>query len=264
MDALQIFHHAEFGTVRVIERDDKVYFVGRDVAAALGYTNTKDALASHVDDEDKTLLKRSENATFEIPNRGLTIITEAGVYSLVFGSELPSAKMFKRWLAREVLPAIRKHGVYAVESLLDNPDALIQALTAYKQERDKSRELEQLAAIQKQQLAELRPKASYYDLVLQCRDLVTISVIAKDYGWSATQMNNWLHQHGIQYKQGNIWLLYQDYAPLGYTSTKTFSITDGNGTPHNRTHTYWTQKGRLFIYQLMTSEGNHPLIEQGR
>lgn len=264
MDALQIFHHAEFGTVRVIERDDKVYFVGRDVAAALGYTNTKDALASHVDDEDKTLLKRSENATFEIPNRGLTIITEAGVYSLVFGSELPSARMFKRWLAREVLPAIRKHGVYAVETLLDNPDALIQALSAYKQEREKSKKLEQLAAIQKQQMAELRPKASYYDLVLQCRDLVTISVIAKDYGWSATQMNNWLHQHGIQYKQGDIWLLYQDYAPLGYTSTKTFSVPDGNGTPHNRMHTYWTQKGRLFIYQLMTSEGHLPLIEQWR
>lgn len=264
MDALQIFHHAEFGTVRVIERDEKIYFVGRDVAAALGYTNTKDALASHVDDEDKTLLKRSENATFEIPNRGLTIITEAGVYSLVFGSELPSARMFKRWLAREVLPAIRKHGVYAVETLLDNSDALIQALTAYKQEREKSKKLEQLAAIQKQQMAELRPKASYYDLVLQCRDLVTISVIAKDYGWSATQMNNWLHQHGIQYKQGNIWLLYQDYAPLGYTSTKTFSVPDANGTPHNRMHTYWTQKGRLFIYQLMTSEGHLPLIEQWR
>ena len=75
-------------------------------------------------------------------------------------------------------------------------------------------------------------------------------------------MNRWLHEHGIQYKQGKIWLLYQKYAPMGYTSTKTFNIPDGNGIPHNHVNTYWTQKGRLFIYQLMTAEGNYPLIEQ--
>ena len=91
---------------------------------------------------------------------------------------------------------------------------------------------------------------------------MSTSTIAKDYGWSANRMNQWLHEHGIQYKQGNIWLLYQAYAPMGYTSTKTFNIPDGNGVLHNRVHTYWTQKGRLFIYRLMTEEGNYPLIEK--
>ena len=132
----------------------------------------------------------------------------------------------------------------------------------YKEERNRARELAQINAAQQQQLAELRPKATYFDLVLQCRELVSTSTIAKDYGWSANRMNQWLHEHGIQYKQGNIWLLYQAYAPMGYTSTKTFNIPDGNGVLHNRVHTYWTQKGRLFIYQLMTEEGNYPLIEK--
>lgn len=151
-----------------------------------------------------------------------------------------------------------------MDDLLANPDVLIQTLTAYRDERNRARELAQINAAQQQQIAELQPKASYYDLVLQCKDLVKTSVIAKDYGWSAQRLNNWLHERGIQYKQGNIWLLYQEYAPLGYTSTKTFNVPDGNGVPHNRVYTYWTQKGRLFIYQLMTAEGNYPLIEQGR
>lgn len=192
----------------------------------------------------------------------MTIINESGVYSLVFSSRLPTAKAFKRWVTSEVLPAIRQHGVYAMDHLLENPDALIQALTAYKEERNRARELAQINAAQQQQLAELRPKATYFDLVLQCRELVSTSTIAKDYGWSANRMNQWLHEHGIQYKQGNIWLLYQAYAPMGYTSTKTFNIPDGNGVLHNRVHTYWTQKGRLFIYRLMTEEGNYPLIEK--
>lgn len=166
-------------------------------------------------------------------------------------------------MTHEVLPAIRKTGIYATEAILDNPDLAIAALTKLKEERNRARELAQINAAQ-QQLAELRPKATYFDLVLQCRELVSTSTIAKDYGWSANRMNQWLHEHGIQYKQGNIWLLYQAYAPMGYTSTKTFNIPDGNGVLHNRVHTYWTQKGRLFIYRLMTEEGNYPLIEKGR
>ncbi len=259
MNEMQIFQNNEFGMVRTIIQDGTVYFVGKDVAEALGYSNVRDALRKHVDTEDKGV------ANCDTPGgtQHMTVINESGVYSLVFCSRLPSARAFKHWVTSEVLPAIRRHGMYAIGDLLDDPDALIQTLMAYKAERDRTRELAQINAAQQQQIAELQSKATYYDLVLQCKDLVSTSTIAKDYGWSATRMNRWLHEHGIQYKQGNIWLLYQQYAPMGYTSTKTFNIPDNSGVLHNRVYTYWTQKGRLFIYQMMTAEGNYPIIEQG-
>lgn len=112
MNDVQIFSNEEFGSIRTITISNEVWFVGKDVALALGYENTKDAILAHVDKEDKKMLQRSENATFEIPNRGLTIINESGLYSLILSSKLPSAKKFKRWITAEVLPSIRKTGGY--------------------------------------------------------------------------------------------------------------------------------------------------------
>ena len=116
-------------------------------------------------------------------------------------------------------------------------------------------------AVQCQQIAELKPKASYYDVVLNSKDLLAISAIAKDYGWSASKMNIYLHEKGVQYKQGNMWLSYQNYAEYGYTCTKTHTYPGNDGTTHSKVHTYWTQKGRLFIYGLMKEDGYLPLIE---
>lgn len=176
---------------------------------------------------------------------------------------MPNAKKFKRWVTSEVLPAIRKHGIYAIDEVLNNPDMLIAALTELKAEREKTKLLTETVAVQKQQISEMKPKASYYDVVLNCKDLVAISVIAKDYGWSANRMNQYLHKKGVQYKQGNkIWLLYQKYSELGYTSTKTNSYSGSDGTVHTKPHTYWTQKGRLFIYELLKSNGILPNIER--
>lgn len=266
MNELQVFNNTEFGTVRTLIINDEHWFVGKEVAEILGYKNTKDALSSHVDAEDKTVIQRSENATFEIPSRGLTIINESGLYSLILSSKMPKAKQFKRWVTSEILPAIRKHGVYAtdnmVEKMLADPDAMIAALTELKAERQKSKSLQQTVAIQNQQITEMQPKASYYDLVLNCKDLVSISVIAKDYGWSAKKMNQYLHEKKVQYKQGKIWLLYQKYAEMGYTSTKTQTFAGNDGAMHTSVHTYWTQAGRLFIYDLLKADGVLPTIEQ--
>ena len=122
--------------------------------------------------------------------------------------------------------------------------------------------LEVQVGIQQQQIAEMQPKASYYDIVLNCKDLVAISTIAKDYGWSARRMNSYLHEKGVQYRQGDIWLLYQQYAEMGYTSTKTHVHPGNDGTMHTTVHTYWTQRGRLFLYDLFKTDGILPLIEQ--
>lgn len=124
--------------------------------------------------------------------------------------------------------------------------------------------LETTVTVQKQQIAELQPKASYYDLVLNCKDLLSTTEIAKDYGKSAKWLNNKLHELGIQFKQGNVWLLYQKYAEFGYTSTKTHPYNGKDGQQHVKPHTYWTQKGRLFIYDTLKNDGILPTIEKGK
>lgn len=260
MNELQIFSNTEFGSVRSVMIDNEPYFVGKDVAEILGYSNTRDALVQHVDDEDKNSVA-IHDGTPGNPNQ--VLINESGLYSLILRSKLPSAKRFKRWVTSEVLPAIRKHGVFVMDDIVNNTDALIEALQAFKAERLQRKALEEENAIQKQQLVEMRPKASYYDVVLNSPDLVSMTEIAKDYGWSAKKMNKHLHEAGIQYKQGGgIWILYQKYAEMGLTSTKTHTYPDNNGTIHTRVHTYWTQKGRLFIYDLLKDGGVLPTIER--
>jgi antA/antB antirepressor domain protein len=116
-------------------------------------------------------------------------------------------------------------------------------------------------ALQLQKIAEMKPKVSYYDVVLNCKDLLSMRAIAKDYGKSAQWMNNFLHDLGVQFKQSDIWLLYQKYAEEGYTSTKTHNYLGTDGSNHSKVHTYWTQKGRLFIYDQMKQNEIYPLIE---
>lgn len=118
--------------------------------------------------------------------------------------------------------------------------------------------------VQQQQIAELQPKATYYDLVLQCKNAIPVSIIAKDYGYSARKMNELLNERGVQFKQGKNgpWLLYQKYAGMGYTSTKTQNFPDKNGEMFAHVHMYWTQKGRMFIYDLLKKDGILPTIER--
>jgi len=122
-------------------------------------------------------------------------------------------------------------------------------------------QLETSVAVKDQQISELKPKASYYDVVLNCPDLLSTTKIAKDYGKSAVWLNSYLHDKKIQYKQGGVWLLYQNYAQCGYTSTKTHNYNGDDGIQHAKVHTYWTQKGRLFIYETLKSDGILPLVE---
>lgn len=154
-----------------------------------------------------------------------------------------------------------------IEEAWNSPEAVMaRALRIANKELEKVKReteaLEELNAVQSQQIAELQPKASYYDVVLNCKDALSVSVIAKDYGWSAKKMNQYLHEHGVQYKQGSTWLLYARYAEQGYTSTRTNTHLGKDGDVHTSVHTYWTQKGRLFIYDLLKKNGVLPLVEQ--
>jgi len=154
-----------------------------------------------------------------------------------------------------------------VEEAWNSPEAVMARALQFANHqlallKHQNMELTDTIAVQNQQILEMKPKVSYYDVVLNCKDLISTSAIAKDYGKSAIWMNRYLHEKGVQFKQGDIWLLYQKYAQKGYTSTKTHSYPGTDGETHTKVHTYWTQKGRLFIYELMKSDGMMPLIEQ--
>lgn len=255
---IQVFNSTEFGSVRTATVNGEVMFVGKDVADILGYTNTPKAIRDHVDDEDKL----TERIVLSGQNREVIFINESGLYSLILSSKMPNAKKFKHWVTAEILPAIRKHGVYAVDEVLQNPDVLIQALTELKKEREEKEKLKETVAVQNQQITEMTPKAGYYDVVLNCKDVISTTEIAKDYGWSAKKMNAYLHEKKIQFKQGKIWLLYQKYSEQGLTSTKTSVYNGSDGLSHSSIHTYWTQKGRLFIYELLKKDGILPIMER--
>ena len=241
--------------VRTIEIENEPYFVGKDITEILGYSNSRDALYKHVDEEDKLTSQIATSGQ----NRNMVVINESGLYSLILSSKLPNAKKFKRWVTSEVLPAIRKHGGYLtqekIEEALLNPDTLINLATQLKQEREGR-------LIAEQRVNELTPKASYYDKVLSNKALVTITVIAKDYGMSGKAMNALLHKLGVQYKQGTTWLLYARYQKNGWTHSETVMITDKDCNEKAVLNTKWTQKGRLGLYELLKRKGYLPVIER--
>ena len=191
-NGLQVFTNEQFGQIRVIDQNGEPWFAGADIAKALGYGNTKDAIAVHVEDEDKRLVLRSEIATLEnhipkevfpvefvngnIPNRGLVFINESGVYSLILRSKLPAAKQFKHWVTSEVLPSIRKHDVYAtpemVEKTLQDPDTIIRILQEIKKERD-------LRVKAEEQIRLDAPKVLFADCVSQADTDILVGELAK-------------------------------------------------------------------------------------
>lgn len=193
-------------------------------------------------------------------------IPENVFYRLAMKAKNAVAEAFQAKVADEIIPAIRKYGGYlteqTVDEILDDPDTIIRLATRLKEARAREKELEQENATQKMLLAEASPKASYYDVVLQTPDLISISKIAKDYGKSPQWLNQYLYEHGVQYKQGGIWLLYQKYAEQGYTKSKTHVTVGSDGMPHSHVSTYWNQKGRLFIYDLLKQNGILPVIER--
>lgn len=242
--------------VRIVLLDDEPYFVGKDVAGALGYKKPRNALISHVDSEDKKVapIQGVLGGT-----QDMTIINESGMYSLILSSQLPQAKEFKRWVTNDILPAIRKNGAYILpqilQELVTSPDLVIELASQVKQEREGR-------LIAEQQVNEMQPKVSYYDLILANKSLVTITQIAKDYGMSGRKFNSLLHDFKIQFKQGKTWFLYSKYQHTGWTQSETRIITTNNGIKKTVMNTKWTQKGRLGLYQFLKERGILPLIEQ--
>lgn len=249
-ERVQVFTNEVFGKVRVIIINDEPWFVGKDVAKALGYTRPTKAVQDHVDidDRDAVPIQDSIGRKQKTP-----IINESGLYSLILSSKLPSAKKFKHWVTSKILPSVRKHGTYITDAVLDeilgSPEFAYQLMAELQEEK-------RITDVLTKGIMELEPKASYCESVLQCQKAVPISIIAKDYGMTAVQFNILLNELKIQYKVGGTWILHQNYANKGYTKTKTF-LNEGEYT----VHTYWTQKGRLFLYEFLKMQNIFPLKE---
>src|SRR5699024_1489564 len=208
-------------SVRTVLKEGNPWLVAKDDCEVLGISKHR-AAVEKLDADEREPIKVD---TLGVP-QNMVRINERGLYILIIRSNKQNAKKFRREVTHDVLPSIRKYGLYAVDEVLANPDILIKALEELKTERLKSNQLSETVKVQEQQIIEMKPKASYYDVVLNCKDAVAISVIAKDYGKSARWLNKYLHEQGVQYKQGKIWLLYQNHAEFGYTTTKTHTFKD--------------------------------------
>ena len=265
---MQVFNNETFGNVRVKMINNEPWFMGRDVCKALGYVNNRKALMDHVDEEDKKDGVEIRDSIGRM-QKGI-VVNESGLYSLILGSKLDSAKDFKRWVTSEVLPTIRKTGGYVnndemfINTYLPNADEQTKimfrsSLTAIRELNGKIDTLNGEIKKLDGQVSELgnkvevmTPKAEYYDDVLQSEGLVSITTIAKDYGKSALWMNNFLHQHKVQFKQNNTWVLYAKHSGKGYTKSKTYY---NEKTGRSKVTMYWTQKGREAIDRMMKYYG---------
>ena len=235
--------------VCTIERENIIWFAMPDISKSLGLSNSSVAIKS-LDNDEVTKFNLgglSGNTNF---------ISEPGLYKLIGASRKPEAKRFNRWVTHDVLPSIRKNGVYMTDQ------------TAYDITHDKDAlgDLLLKAGSQLKQkdlvIQELKPKADYTDSMLANKGLETISMIAKNYGYSTREFNKLLHGLGIQYKQGKTWLLYAKYQDEGYTHVEPYEYTNSDGIKQVRNTMKWTQVGQKFLYDFLKSKGIMPLVEQ--
>ena len=248
MTEIQIFNHKMFGAIRTTtnERGEPL-FVGKDVAEALGYSNTRKALLDHVDNED-----RKDGVTIRDAigrDQKVVMITESGLYSLILSSKLPQARAFKRWVTAEVLPQIRKTGGYiptkdAKGRQLSDLEILALALKIQQKTID----------TQKRQIADMTPKADYCDEVLESVNCFTTTQIAKELSMTVHDLTRLLTERKVMYRQSGQYLLYADFARRGYARSRTHSHYDNEGNMHTRTYLVWTERGRRFIHRLCRTE----------
>lgn len=261
MNELQKFNFNNL-PVRTVLINDEPWFVGKDVAIAIGYKNFRDALKSHVKDK----YKRESRITTPSGMQTVTIISEPGLYQLAGESKLPSAEPFQDWVYEEVLPTIRKHGAYmtneVIEKALTSPDFIIQLATKLKDEQEARLELEKENSQLSLDLAEATEKTRYLDLILDSPDELIVKQIAQDYGISAVKFNQILNKLRIQYKQNNQWILYSKFQGKGYIKSRTFNYIGSDKKQHTRINTCWTQKGREFLYRKLKKAGYLPVVEQ--
>lgn len=264
----QVFNHPQFGEICTVQQEEgKVLFKANDVARSLGYAETAKAVRTHCKGVS-VLDTPIENQYGTVVMQPTKFISESDVYRLVMRSKLPEAEKFQDWVCEEVLPAIRKDGAYLSEKALQravtDPEFFIGVANAIRKEKEQRLEIESrcteqqlLIGRQKETIEELGKRSAYAETVLQNKDLVDITQIAQDYGLSGRRLNAILHEKRVQYKSGKQWILYAPYKGNGYVGSETSQLESGKTVMRTR----WTQKGRLFIHDLLKADGILPVHE---
>ena len=275
-NAIQSFTNTEFGELEILQEGDKFWFPATKCAQILGYSNPYKAILDHckkygLTKREGVFLKRNKDGSTMEQVNSANYISEGNLCRLICRSKLESAERFEYWVFEDVLPSIRKHGAYispeVLEELQKNTEKNAELLATLATEQrnrlrleDENRRLSEAERTLRATVEITQPKATYYDLILENPDAVPVTLIAKDYGYSAVKFNALLHEYKIQFAVGGTWELYQEYADCGYTHNNVHYTKTG----HNKVHMCWTQKGRLFLYDFLKKEGILPKIEQPR
>lgn len=254
MENLKIFKNEEFGEIRTVQLNNETYFVGKDVATALGYANPKNAVPAHVSEEDKL----STQIEYAGQRREVTVINESGLYALIFGSKLESAKRFKHWVTSEILPSIRKHGMYATDELIANPDLAIAAFQALKEEREKNRVL-------KADNDRMKPKEIFADAVATSNTSILIGDLAKLIKQNGVETGQkrlfqWLRDNGYLIKRegADYNMPTQRAMELKLFEVKESTVNNPDGSVRINRTTKVTGKGQMyFINKFIGEDKNH-------
>ena len=239
MNEIRIFQNQEFGAIRTMSDErGETLFCAKDVCDALGYGNSREALRKHVETEDVTKCDTLSNGGIQLT----AFINESGLYSLILSSKLPTARRFKHWVTSEVLPGIRKEGGYLV-ARPDETDEQVLARGILVMQTTLQRRADEIARLQ--------PKANYADEVLDSVSCLTTTQIAKELNMTGCELNHLLRTLGVQYRQSGQYLLYADYARLGYAQSRTLRIRFSNGRVKTHHYLVWTERGRYFIHRLV-------------
>lgn len=277
-ELIKTFENSDFGKIRVTVIDGKPMLCLADVCRVLELKNPA-MVKTRLKEAGITTIyigvvtgKKADgsDAVQKVP---MLFIDEPNFYRAVFQSRRPEATIISDWVVEEVLPTIMKTGSYSLQPqnnyMLQAPKTYAEALRALADETERSealqvanKSLESQVVFKDQQIAIMQPKASYYDVILNSPELLSTTSIAKDFGWSAYQLNKYLSNLGIQYKKGNRWYLYQKYADYNYTGPKSHAFPSVDGVIGSATHMYWTQKGRSFIYETLKAHGILPTMER--
>ena len=241
MNELQVFENELFGEVRTVNINGEVWFVLIDICKALKLTNPS-VVASRLDEDEVT--------KFDLGGlSGLSNMTnESGLYKVLFRSDKEEAKIFTKWVTKEVIPSVRKHGVYMtdekIEEALTDPDMIIKLATNLKLEREKRKKLEG-------EITQNRPKIIYYDEILESRDSKTTTELAQEFGMTAYKLNKHLVNLGIQYYSRGKFFITGAFVSKGYHDIRKYPFTDKDGNRRVNEYMVWTQKGKQFIYELL-------------
>ena len=243
MNKIKIFQNQEFGAIRTISNEQgDVMFCAKDVCDALGYRRSNDAVRVHVEPEDAVKRSTPTNSG----NQMMIFINESGLYALILSSKLDSARRFKHWVTSEVLPSIRREGGYLV-ARPEETDEEVLARGILVMQTTLQRRADEIARLQ--------PKADYADEVLDSVSCLTTTQIAKELNMTGCELNNLLRTLRVQYRQSGQYLLYADYARLGYAQSRTLRIRFSNGRVKTHHYLVWTERGRYFIHRLVEKVG---------